>query len=267
LIRCTWIALGLALAWVTPGLADDPPKTDPPKQRESQNDAKAAAKKFADAKDVMAAKEAAFNKIIQDLRAKGEKVSLENKTLYEAFEARNKSTQEAVEAGKALLKADPKAAEDFELLSQLLNMGGPSPEIIGYLAKHHVSHPKIGDLCNRLSFGPAGKETQELLRAVIEKNPDRNAKGHATMTLAQILMRTKGDEAEKLFEKVLADYKDVKWFRGTLGERAENCLFELRHLQVGMVVPDIEGEDLDGKKFKLSDYRGKVVMLDFWGHW
>ena len=23
----------------------------------------------------------------------------------------------------------------------------------------------------------------------------------------------------------------------------------------------------DGQKFKLSDYRGKLVLLDFWGHW
>ena len=36
---------------------------------------------------------------------------------------------------------------------------------------------------------------------------------------------------------------------------------------VGESAPEIEGEDLDGKKFKLSDYRGKVVLLDFWGHW
>ena len=31
--------------------------------------------------------------------------------------------------------------------------------------------------------------------------------------------------------------------------------------------PEIEGVDIDGKKFKLSDYRGKVVVLDFWGNW
>lgn len=36
---------------------------------------------------------------------------------------------------------------------------------------------------------------------------------------------------------------------------------------VGDTAPDIEGTDVDGKAFKLSEYRGKVVMLDFWGDW
>jgi cytochrome oxidase Cu insertion factor (SCO1/SenC/PrrC family) len=38
-------------------------------------------------------------------------------------------------------------------------------------------------------------------------------------------------------------------------------------LAIGKVAPEIEGEDVDGKRFKLSDYRGKVVVLDFWGDW
>ena len=37
--------------------------------------------------------------------------------------------------------------------------------------------------------------------------------------------------------------------------------------EVGNQAPEIMGEDIDGKKFKLSDYRGKVVLLDFWGDW
>jgi peroxiredoxin len=53
----------------------------------------------------------------------------------------------------------------------------------------------------------------------------------------------------------------------TLGELAERELFALRHLQPGKPAPEIGGEDIDGVKFKLSDYRGKVVLLDFWGHW
>jgi peroxiredoxin len=27
------------------------------------------------------------------------------------------------------------------------------------------------------------------------------------------------------------------------------------------------GETIDGHQFKLSDYRGKVVVLDFYGFW
>ncbi|MDA7918285.1 peroxiredoxin family protein [Mariniblastus sp.] len=36
---------------------------------------------------------------------------------------------------------------------------------------------------------------------------------------------------------------------------------------IGELAPEIEGVDLDGVAFKLSDYRGKVVMLDFYGDW
>lgn len=71
-----------------------------------------------------------------------------------------------------------------------------------------------------------------------------------------------------ILESVIQQYGDVKFQgRETFGEKAASELFELTQLQVGMTVPEIEGEDLDGIPFKLSDYRGKVVMLDFWGHW
>ena len=36
---------------------------------------------------------------------------------------------------------------------------------------------------------------------------------------------------------------------------------------VGCDSPDIAGIDLDGVEFKLSDYKGKVIFLDFWGDW
>jgi hypothetical protein len=36
---------------------------------------------------------------------------------------------------------------------------------------------------------------------------------------------------------------------------------------IGKPAPEITGEDIDGKPLKLSDYRGKVVVLDFWGNW
>ena len=36
---------------------------------------------------------------------------------------------------------------------------------------------------------------------------------------------------------------------------------------IGELMPEIAGFDLDGQPFRLSDYRGKVVVLDFWGDW
>jgi cytochrome c biogenesis protein CcmG/thiol:disulfide interchange protein DsbE len=38
-------------------------------------------------------------------------------------------------------------------------------------------------------------------------------------------------------------------------------------LAVGNAAPDIQGRDADGLVTKLSDFRGKVVLLDFWATW
>jgi peroxiredoxin len=36
---------------------------------------------------------------------------------------------------------------------------------------------------------------------------------------------------------------------------------------IGNRAPEISGKDTNGKTFKLSEYKGKVVVLDFWGFW
>jgi hypothetical protein len=72
-------------------------------------------------------------------------------------------------------------------------------------------------------------------------------------------------EAEALLERAAADFADVKDPEGTtIGEAAAAKLFELRSLRIGRTAPEIEGVDQEGTPFKLSDYRGKVVLLDFW---
>jgi hypothetical protein len=52
----------------------------------------------------------------------------------------------------------------------------------------------------------------------------------------------------------------------TVADESKRELLGIRHLSAGKEAPDIEGEDQDGVRFKLSDYRGKVVMLDFWSY-
>ena len=81
---------------------------------------------------------------------------------------------------------------------------------------------------------------------------------HNSRTLAQV-DKDKGQFSVPAFELG----------RGTvtIGAKLEGIKFERERLQIGMKVPDIEGEDIDGTEFKLSDYKGKVVMIDFWGDW
>jgi len=51
-------------------------------------------------------------------------------------------------------------------------------------------------------------------------------------------------------------------------ERAETGAKSDVHVPaIGELAPDIEAEDIDGVPFKLSDYRGYVIVLDFWGDW
>ena len=111
-------------------------------------------------------------------------------------------------------------------------------------------------------------------RRVQETEPGLRAETFGWMSPAELEAATKVDaaalqaEAEALLELVIKDYGDVPVARGgTLGKACERELYALRNLAIGKTAPDIEGKDLDGVAFKLSDYRGKVVVLDFWGDW
>jgi peroxiredoxin len=76
-------------------------------------------------------------------------------------------------------------------------------------------------------------------------------------------------ESEALFERVVAEFPDEKIDDDTrpLGVIATGELFTRRSLKEGKIAPEIEGKDHEGKSFKLSDFRGKVVVLTFSGNW
>ena len=53
----------------------------------------------------------------------------------------------------------------------------------------------------------------------------------------------------------------------TLSEAEVELLRSLRQGTVGAVLPDVTGKRLDGVEERLSDYRGRIVLLDFWATW
>lgn len=68
------------------------------------------------------------------------------------------------------------------------------------------------------------------------------------------------EEARRQIEERLAR-------RRTLGEVAEARLDDWFNLAIGKPAPEIAGVDVHGRPLKLSDHRGKVVVLVFWGSW
>jgi hypothetical protein len=170
------------------------------------------------------------------------------------------------------------------------------------IRRDHIRSDKLGPLCQRVSYGFC-QEYETFLRAVLEKNPHKEVQATACVSLAHFLnnrlqrldlckeqsdlakefaglfgkeyltklqRQDRGQElkeVEAAFERAARQYGDVKLPSGdTVAERARTALFEIRNLSVGNLAPDVEGEDQNGKRFKLSEYRGKVVLLDFWSH-
>jgi hypothetical protein len=177
------------------------------------------------------------------------------------------------------------------------------PRAFALLERDHLLSDRLGPLCERISYGLCAKY-ETFLRAVPEKNPRKEVRAQACLALAHFLNnrslrldlvrdqpaparefadlygkeylegllrqdRTKATgEAEALLERAARDYGDVMLPDGeTVVEKTEPELFGIRHLSVGKVAPEIEGADQDGVRFKLSDYRGKVVLLDFWSEY
>lgn len=181
---------------------------------------------------------------------------------------------------------DPAAIDALGWVFGHLDSGEELDRALNSLARYAARElgPEMVDALSgsvwRLGLVP-GQEP--FLREVFEKNRHRKVRASAGHRLAYLLKlyaengdsrnpdpavaASRAAEAERLYEKVIGDYGDVRYGRGTLAQRAGPELFELRDLAIGKTAPEIEGEDLDGAKFKLSDYRGKVVMLDFWGDW
>jgi hypothetical protein len=176
---------------------------------------------------------------------------------------------------------------------------GSAGRTVALVLRHHVLSEKLGPVIDRMRYGYR-MEYEKCLSTVLEKNRHRDVQALTCLALAQFLqdklrmIRLAEDRPElaecyelvfgrdflpalqrlgqaglatrieSLFERAAKEYGDVKFRSGTVGETAKSELYDIRHLGVGKVAPNIVGKDQDGKQFKLSDHRGKVVLLYFW---
>lgn len=149
------------------------------------------------------------------------------------------------------------------------------PKAVERLVEKYPDHAALERVCATLARSPSAGDT---LKKILEKADKPRVKAAAAMALGQSLVaRTESPgndpkETEKAgaeAEKYLAMAADLygKADAAPQKQAAERELKAFQTLRVGKEAPEIKGPDLDGKEFKLSDYRGKVVLLDFWGDW
>jgi hypothetical protein len=139
------------------------------------------------------------------------------------------------------------------------------------LLESHIESDQLGQITYTLIYGAysMGDDTvRDAMTRIIDASPHDDVKSAMYFARGTLVNRDRDNTAEQR-EGAVADLKlsmeigPKSQYRG----RAESTIYELQNLQVGMAAPEIEGDDLDGVAFKLSDYRGKVVFLDFWGDW
>jgi thiol-disulfide isomerase/thioredoxin len=75
------------------------------------------------------------------------------------------------------------------------------------------------------------------------------------------------DDAISLLDRLIGEFGDVESFGERFADMARRHHFQLSKLAIGKAAPEIEADDLDGAPFRLTQYRGKVVVLTFWATW
>jgi len=197
---------------------------------------------------------------------------------------------------------DPAAADALLWVVENVRGRAETTKALELLQAHHPDSKQLGSACGNVARSRS-LAAEKLLRALLEMSPHAEVRAQACYYLALLLDSEAivvdqleaapdlvprvlqyygkdygehlaslhadelGKQREQVYETMLKSFPDVSAQDSTLAKVAEKALFGIRHLSVGRVAPEIEGEDIHGDKFKLSDYRGKVVMLSFWGHW
>ncbi len=86
-----------------------------------------------------------------------------------------------------------------------------------------------------------------------------------------MILKTLGDDPELMrkrltyLRKAIIQSSDVNLGGTTVAKLAEDELYIIRFLTKGRVAPDLSGTDSAGRPLKLSDHKGKVIVLLFWG--
>ena len=236
----------------------------PPALREPQADARAEYDALV--KDFGTAERAyidGLRKAAAEARARGESFSV-------SFQALAREWAPKFRAG-----AQKHAGTDGAVPFLLWLLGNDDQDVVGTidtLLGKHLGAPEMDTavmIIGHMGESLGAARVRAILTRVIAECPRKDVQAQALLARANLVLQSEEEQAAEARDAALADLRQGVQLAedGKLRGKIAGARNEQEHLQVGMVAPDIVGEDLDGVAFKLSDYRGKVILLDFWGYW
>ncbi len=196
----------------------------------------------------------------------------------------------------------PEAISALTWVLKYYQRGPEADQALQLLSRQHAGNKELVPVFQRIGHNPS-LAVGQFFRAVLKENKDPQVLGNACMRQTEYLLRQldlkqeiesapqkreryeqflgkanvdhlRGlkieavlTEAESLCVRIQDHFAEVRTFQGILGDLAERKLFTIRHLSIGRPAANIEGEDVFGKKLQLSDFKGKVVVIDFWADW
>ncbi len=235
------------------------PAVNPATETKSGTEAKAAKDQIDAAINAFQQKSLDFMK-----RLRAEK---DRKKQMEMYRNERPSPVEEVDLVLKLAKEDP-TAEGIEkgLTWSLQGANATQRKEIGrLLLTHYKDSASIGKLAQSYARTRSGGEDE--LRQIARLAGDETVRQMASYYLSSKLVQKADTKAEgvAMMKKLIASPGIEK--NPKLLEQLKGQLMLAENLSIGCTVPDIVGTDQDDKEFKLSDYRGQVVLLDFWGIW
>ncbi|WP_397568129.1 trypsin-like peptidase domain-containing protein [Schlesneria sp. T3-172] len=231
-----------------------------------------------------------------DLDPKVKVIQDEYQRSFEEFEVRLKTAQTAEEVQKIITSnnparrdvprlikiasENPKTPAAYQALVLSLAMlrqyfpestaTSPMQQVTTQLLRDHLDEKSIVTavvLAGTFELA----STKAFLSEVINRSTDKDVQGIACLFLAKSLIASDKSapkkEGVRLLERIVNEFSEVMIRDVPIVEDAQRMLFAELHLSIGAEAPEIIGRDAEGNEFKLSDYRGKVVMLDFFADW
>ncbi|MCX7008208.1 MAG: TlpA disulfide reductase family protein [Kiritimatiellaeota bacterium] len=109
--------------------------------------------------------------------------------------------------------------------------------------------------------------------ALIAKHADEKTDemAHVAYMKAMLYDQVLNDKttAEKLIKQMQADYKGTKYMENFAQQRAMKAEADKMQAKLapGLPFPDFNEKDLAGQPLSVSNFKGKVVLVDFWATW